>query len=90
MNPVRLACPYCLSPDKLGENVTGWMTCDHVELIDGRVRSRLQSSIVEDPERDSFWCSCDPYREIHANELVKLDRDGNPIIPNPDQSELSL
>ena len=89
MNPVRLACPYCLSPDKLGENVTGWTTCDYVELVEGRIRARVISP-VEDIDRESFFCSCDPYREIHENELVKLDRDGNPIIPHPDQAELSL
>jgi hypothetical protein len=80
MSTQRLACPNCLSPDHLGENVLGWRRCGPPRLVDGELvvpAADAESSSfgrdVYDAERVSFFCSnsgCDVDSPIRDSELV--------------------
>jgi hypothetical protein len=86
----RLACPRCLSPDFLGEYVTGWRELREMpRMVDGRVWFSSEWR-VEDPEHMAFFCSnhgCNVDEEIPERRLVQLDRDGQPVVKQPAEQE---
>lgn len=82
-----LACPQCLSPNWLGENVTGWreLKKGYPRMVDGEVVARGDGS-VNDAEHRSFFCSnkgCNVDEEIPACDLIQIDDEGNVIGVQP-------
>lgn len=79
-----------MSPDFLGEYVTGWRELrDMPRMVDGRVLFRADRT-THDAEHMAFFCSnrgCNVDEEIPERRLVQIGRDGLPVVKQPTEQE---